>query len=218
VGSSPDYSTSPYYAQAVQAAQTWGVPPNLFVQQIGAESGFDPGAYNPKSGATGIAQFLPSTAQQAGYGIAPFDPADPEASLNAAAAYDKALYGQTGSWGGALRAYSGSSGGSAYPGSSGVQSALATLGENMGGVQNASMSYPWDFKTPNFLGSGQNTPGDAAGAAVGEAIPVVPAVKRGLLFLLAIVIIGVGLWMFGSGNDLGGLGAVLKKGKNAALA
>lgn len=93
-----DYTTSPYYNAAVNAAQTYGVPTNLFVAQIGQESGFNPSAVN--GNAYGIAQFMPSTAQQ--FGI---NPADPVASLNAAAQYDSQLYNQLGSWSAALSAY-----------------------------------------------------------------------------------------------------------------
>lgn len=93
-----DYSTSPYYGAAVSAAQTYGVPTNLFVAQIGQESGFNPNASN--GNAYGIAQFMPGTAQQ--FGI---NPSDPNASLNAAAQYDSQLYQKLGSWSAALNAY-----------------------------------------------------------------------------------------------------------------
>lgn len=217
-----DYSSSPYYAQAVQAANNWGVPPSLFVQQIGAESGFNPSAYNSKSGATGIAQFLPSTAAQAGYGIPSFDPTDPNASLDAAAHYDAALYQKTGSWSGALGAYQGNSSGSPYAGFSGVTD---LLGSNMGGVQNAGLS--WSNLFPSWAGgsggplggslldllsptgtSVLGLPGQAPGAS-GDKLPVIPAVKRALLFILAVVIIGVGLWMLG-GNDFSDLASAIK--------
>ena len=56
------------------AAQTARIPPELFERQITQESGFQIGAYNAKSGASGIAQILPR-----------FHPGvdvwDPEASL-----------------------------------------------------------------------------------------------------------------------------------------
>ena len=93
-----DYTTSPFYSAAVSAAQTYGVPTNLFVAQIGQESGFNPNAMN--GNAMGIAQFMPATAQQ--FGI---NPLDPVSSLNAAAQYDSQLYNKLGSWSAALSAY-----------------------------------------------------------------------------------------------------------------
>ncbi len=64
--------TSQYVALARQDALDAGIPPDYFVRQIYAESGFDPNAASP-AGAIGIAQFEPSTA--AGLGINPYDPA-----------------------------------------------------------------------------------------------------------------------------------------------
>ncbi len=64
--------TSQYVAMARQDAIAAGIPPDYFVRQIYAESGFNPGATSP-AGAVGIAQFEPSTA--AGLGINPYDPA-----------------------------------------------------------------------------------------------------------------------------------------------
>lgn len=85
---------------AVQAATQFGIPPDLFVAQINQESGFNPSAFNPASGASGIAQFIPSTASA--FGIDPFDP---QQSLTAAAQYDAQLYQQTGSYVTALQRY-----------------------------------------------------------------------------------------------------------------
>jgi len=92
---------------AAQDAAAAGIDPATFVAQIRAESNFNPNALNTGSGAIGIAQFLPSTAANAGFGIAPFDPTDPVAALQAAAAYDAALEVKYGSLTAALTAYSG---------------------------------------------------------------------------------------------------------------
>lgn len=102
-----------YYPMAINAANTFGVPSKLFTSLINSESGFDPNARN--GSAIGIAQFLKSTAANPGYGIAPFDPTDPTASLNGAAQYIKALYnkavgkGLSGydAWSDAVSAYKG---------------------------------------------------------------------------------------------------------------
>ena len=63
--------TNQYVAIARQDALNAGIPPDYFVRQIYAESGFDPNASSP-AGAVGIAQFEPGTA--AGLGINPYDP------------------------------------------------------------------------------------------------------------------------------------------------
>jgi len=90
-----------YGGYAAAAAFTSGVPPDLFLAQIQQESGFDPNAFNPTgSTATGIGQFIPSTASAIG-----LDPNDPYASLDAAAQLDTQNYEQSGSWLGSLTAY-----------------------------------------------------------------------------------------------------------------
>jgi len=74
VGGSPPITilpTSQYVAIARQDAVDSGISPAYFVNQINAESSFNPYAVSPV-GAVGIAQFLPSTA--AGLGINPYDP------------------------------------------------------------------------------------------------------------------------------------------------
>lgn len=86
---------------ARQDAIAAGIDPATFIQQIQAESGFNPNARN-SSGASGIAQFIPSTAAE--FGI---DPLDPVAALQAAAQYDAQLMARTGSLVGTLTAYSG---------------------------------------------------------------------------------------------------------------
>lgn len=63
--------TSQYVAIARQDAISAGIPPDYFVRQIYAESGFDPNAASG-AGAVGIAQFEPATA--AGLAINPYDP------------------------------------------------------------------------------------------------------------------------------------------------
>lgn len=83
------FSSSPYYALALQYANQRGINPQFFTTQIAQESGFNPGAQN--GDATGIAQFVPSTALQ--YGI---DPSNPDQSLYAASAYDSDLLQQCG--------------------------------------------------------------------------------------------------------------------------
>lgn len=103
-----DWSLSPYYSAAVNAAQSYGIPVDLFVAQIGQESSFNS---NPSTGIPGggIAQFKAATASM--FGLS--NRLDPVASLQAAAQYDAQLYGQTGSWADTLKRYGTTSGGAA---------------------------------------------------------------------------------------------------------
>jgi len=84
---------------ARQAAQRVGIDPDIFTRQIQQESGFNPNAKSP-AGATGIAQFMPGTAQ--GMGI---DPSDPYAALDAAAKLDRQNLEKYGDYRSALAAY-----------------------------------------------------------------------------------------------------------------
>lgn len=98
-GSHP-VSRNQYVNLAWQDALNVGIPPDAFVRQINAESGFNPNAISP-AGAIGIAQFMPGTA--ADLGINPYDPVS---SLRGAAglmAHYMAWYG--GNYAKALAAY-----------------------------------------------------------------------------------------------------------------
>lgn len=102
--SGTQYTKAQLQAIAVQDANKYGVPQDLFLDQISQESSWNP---NPPatgtSTATGIAQFLKGTAAQ--YNL---DPTDPVASLDAAAHYDADLYKANGNnWNNAINAYSG---------------------------------------------------------------------------------------------------------------
>ncbi len=88
-----------YVGVAQQAAYGTGIPANLFVKQIYAESGFRPNAYS-YAGAIGIAQFMPGTA--ASLGINPYNPVQ---SLWGAARLMSSYYHQYGSYAMALAAY-----------------------------------------------------------------------------------------------------------------
>lgn len=83
---------------ALGAAKRNGVPMLLFERQIGQESGFNPKAFNARSGATGIAQIIPRWHP----GV---DASDPYASLDYAAKWMADLRRIYGSWAKALAAY-----------------------------------------------------------------------------------------------------------------
>lgn len=89
-----------YRRLARQKAKKYGINPDYFERQIGAESGFNPRAGSPK-GARGIAQIMPGTAR--GWGV---NPNDPVASLDAAAKnMSRYLRAYGGDWRKALAAY-----------------------------------------------------------------------------------------------------------------
>lgn len=179
-----------YYLDAVAAAQRYGVPSDIFTSVIGAESSWNANAYNAASGATGIAQFLPSTAANPGYGIAPFDPTDPIASLDASAHYMSALFGQSGDWSQVLRQYSGQSSGTPYANNAEVQSALANtswLDSILGWLKKqGDVSIPPDKQMP-LDPLGQLFSGQTSTASAGSWI--LQLLQRGGLFLVAIVLL-----------------------------
>ena len=87
-------------SEAYNDAVSEGINPRYFVNQIQQESGFNPGAYNATSQASGIAQFIPSTARS--WGV---DPWDPHSSLKGAARYMRYYQDLYGSYRAALIAY-----------------------------------------------------------------------------------------------------------------
>ncbi len=208
-----------YSSTIQQAATRWGVPPAVLGWQIQHESGGNPNAYNPSSGATGIAQFLPSTAAQPGYGIAPFDPTDPVASINAAAQYDAALYQQTGSWTGALQRY-GTLGPSA---SAATQQSWSDFWSILGGGQGGTgpaggPSSPGWWAPGNPANPGAAGPlslipglgpsiagaiGGGAGGAGGWQAWASELALRIALTLVGLVLVGAGFYLAGRGGSLG---------------
>ena len=79
-------------ANSQAAAISSGHPENAMTSrqianQIGIESGYDTGAVS-STGAVGIAQILPSTAKNPGYGIASVDPTDTSAAIQFMGTYD----------------------------------------------------------------------------------------------------------------------------------
>lgn len=95
-----------YGELAASYAQRYGLDPEIFVRQMVQESGLNPDAVSPK-GAVGIAQIMPQTARDPGFGIAPIDdPRDPEEALRFGAEYMRAMLDRyDGDYGLALAAY-----------------------------------------------------------------------------------------------------------------
>lgn len=88
-----------YRAIASQYAQQYGIPQELFLRQIGAESAWNPSAVS-SAGALGLAQLMPSTARYLGV-----DPLNPVQNLEGGAKYLRQQYDKFGDWGLALAAY-----------------------------------------------------------------------------------------------------------------
>ena len=158
-----------YQNYAEQQGAAYGLPPGLMSSIIQNESGWNGDAVNSQSGATGIMQFLPSTAANPGYGIAPFDPTDPFASMSAGAQYLAAVQQQTGSIAQALQQFSG---GAAY---------ASTLASQYGG-------------TGTGAGTGTGTGASAGTGSGGVMAGIGKYVKEIGFVLLAIVVIGLGVF------------------------
>lgn len=82
-----------------EQAQARGIPPQLATSLFQTESGFNPTARNPRSGAFGIGQVLASTAANPGYGLPPIseaDLADPKKAIPWSLDYLKARGGPLG--------------------------------------------------------------------------------------------------------------------------
>lgn len=84
------------------SATAHGVPFLLLARLLWQESHFDPNALNARSGAAGIAQFMPATAQDLG-----INPYNPDQAIPAAAKYLAEIkrYLRSASWGPALAGY-----------------------------------------------------------------------------------------------------------------
>jgi hypothetical protein len=87
------------------AAQVHELPIGFFVRLIDQESGFNPEVVS-HAGAQGVAQFMPSVAEE--WGLK--NPFDPHAALIASARFLRSLYDQFGNWGLAAAAYNGGMG------------------------------------------------------------------------------------------------------------
>ena len=88
-----------YITYANQTEEKYGLPKNLLVGVMGAESNFNPNAVS-HVGAKGLMQFMKATAQE--YGINPLNPSE---SINAAGKYLQSSYKKFGNWEDALRSY-----------------------------------------------------------------------------------------------------------------
>jgi hypothetical protein len=84
---------------AIQQAQKYNIPTDIFLRMIGVESAWNQGAVSPK-GAMGFGQLMPGTAAELGV-----DPNDPYQNIEGAARYLSQQYGTFGTWPLAFAAY-----------------------------------------------------------------------------------------------------------------
>ena len=213
-------TSSPYYSTALDAANTYGIPQNLFIAQISQESSWNPNARN--GNATGIAQIMPATAADLGV-----DPTNPVASLYAAAKYDKQLYSQYGSWQQAMSAYGTTANGNG-PQVQQIAAAADSGGSGWFGTTNPATGKPytigdylgalWSGATNPFstLFGGSKTQSDLKQGALATGKSITD-VTTGLQNLLSIVTdlprlstIILGIIMFGAGLYMLGVAPVVK--------
>jgi len=165
--------TSPYDSAISQAESANGIPPGLLSTVIGAESNYTPGAFNSYSGAIGIAQFMPSTAADPGYGIQPFNPSDPLASISAAGQYLKAMFNKTGSWAGAVQAYGTTTSQPQTAGQQAVWTAANAADNSGSGITGGNLNT---YASPNIIpvasgGTGLATQSGQAGVTGAPLVP-----------------------------------------------
>jgi soluble lytic murein transglycosylase-like protein len=87
----PSAKVPEVFREAINAnAERTGLDPELFGRVIGAESGFRPGVVSNK-GAQGLAQVMPGTGRDPGYGVQPMKDSTPDENLRFGADYLKAM-------------------------------------------------------------------------------------------------------------------------------
>ncbi len=190
-----DWSSSPWYQAAIDAANRFGIPTDLFTAQIGQESGFNPNAVN--GNAQGIAQFMPGTARD--FNLNPFDA---QASLNAAAQYDQQLHSQYGSWATALEHY-----GTTANGNAPDVAALAASKDSgnfwglVGGLSDFIFSS--DFSPSAATAdmqrgaAGHSTTGTVV-TGVGDLLAIITDIPRMVTIIAGLILLIAGLFMLGA--------------------
>lgn len=202
-------SGSLYLPQIQSASSTYGVPQSILYNSLGAESSFNPDAYNSSSGTEGMAQFLPSTAAELGV-----DPWDPDSSINGAAAYLGQLYDQLGSWTAAVTAYGTVPSTGAV--TSGQQAVLAAAQQaDAAGATNLTDGYisaDGSYVPPDAIPASGATPGtlsttkNQAGGDINVGLsPLLTWLEAGALrvgigvIVVIFLVIGVGALAFNKG-------------------
>lgn len=191
-----------YTSTIDDAANQYGVPPNLLTAVLQQESSFNPndGSYNTavvpysSSGPAGIAQFMPGTAQDVGV-----DTGDITSSINGAAAYLSQLFNSNGgSWTQAVQSYGTvPSTGATTAGQQAVMNQAQSADGSLTGGMNPDTGAPIDpTLTPGGSTLSQNG-ASASQAATGWVQTILNYVTGGALrvfvaiFAIIFVIIGL---------------------------
>lgn len=191
---------------ATRQATAFGIPPSLFLWQLGQESSWNPNATSDAGVHLGIGQFdLPTAAQ---FGLT--DRTNPYASIDAAAQYDAQLYAQTGSYQKMLAGY-----GTAFtPSSPQSVNDAATAAINNSAATNY-FSRLWDGilnsfgfgpGVPTLHADGTVTPASPNNNQRGNILDVGSAVSlqgwltRGTAIFVGLILIAGGVYLFGAGR------------------
>lgn len=186
-----------YVGLAQEEANAYGVPPQLFTDLIRQESGFNPYAIST-AGAIGIAQIMPSTASNPGFGLTPVNPWDARASLQFGAQYLRAMFDKFGNWSQALLAYNkgpdyatNNPGEMPYPDSPSILSDVRNASGTSGaGAGNPAGNGPAAYNTTN----GPNNSGCSGWLTTPLACGT-DLIGRAGFVLLGLVVIAAGLWL-----------------------
>ena len=208
-----DPASQPYHtdldiaaANSQQAAIASGHPENALsaqqiAQQIGIESGYDTSAVS-KKGATGIAQIMPSTAKDPGYGIGTVDPNDPHAAIQWAGTYDGTLGVKRYSNGGYDVSYLSTPSGTKLANGSTIK-ASDVSDSDMGIVTNSdgTVTHITDDSVSTGDGSSLGTFGKALADATGSkgGTGLTGLVAGGEEIFTRIVVVGIGLLLIFGG-------------------
>ena len=186
--------------EAINAANTYGVPQDLFTAIIQGESSFNPSEVS-STGAIGLGQVLPSTAVAPGYGVpslannttdAAIALQNPQTNLNFAAAYLSGLYNYFGSWIAAVTHYNDPPAGQLpYAGNNQQQNILNAATAADAGNEQAATGQS----------SGSTTSGILGGLVFGGLVSGLFALATQFsIVLLGIVVIGLGIFMLSKGS------------------
>lgn len=197
-----------YRKEASRIAREQGVPEDLFLKLVRQESGFNPKAVS-RSGAIGLAQLMPGTAQ--GLGVDPFDPVQ---NLTGGARYLKQQFTKFGRWDLALAAYN------AGPGAVAKYGGVPPYKETQGYVKKI-MGGSTIGKAPAVPSSPLVTAGlgattDPLGAAMPALSPAISGILDRNAALLGMPSISPLLTKFAAPAPLAAPGAVPDPGGSAA--
>jgi hypothetical protein len=188
---------SPY---AIQSAQDYGVPSSLLLAQIGQESSWNPNAQN--GNASGLGQFMPGTWSEFGSG----SPTNPYDAIDATAAYDSYLYGQTGNWSTVLQKY-GTTANVPSSVTNMFNGIINSLTGNSGSASTGS-GAPYGFNTSTGAASGSGSSGTSSGSssATCSALDLGcwfnTLVGRAGIVVLGLVLIAGALFLFKGGPEI----------------